>query len=107
LPASLVGVPGESIVIAGDAGTGVLLQNDLVALGVFLKAGISGRALVEGGGTGSKRSPKTSSEGEDGRLAFAGGCPVGVEGGALFLPFLGGVEVIVVEDSQEKTIFEI
>ena len=29
--------------------------------------------------------------GDDALLALAGGCPVGVEGGALFLPFLGGV----------------
>jgi hypothetical protein len=29
--------------------------------------------------------------GVEGLLAFAGGRPVGVEGGALFLPFLGGV----------------
>ena len=40
---------------------------------------------------------RCESVGEDGLLALAGGRPVGVEGGALFLPFLGGVVDIVVE----------
>ena len=36
-------------------------------------------------------SPPAEVAGDDGLLALAGGRPVGVEGGALFLPFLGGV----------------
>ena len=36
-------------------------------------------------------SSPVNSVGEDALLVLAGGRPVGVEGGALFLPFLGGV----------------
>jgi hypothetical protein len=56
----------------------------------------------ETGSLGSNNSEKGSYSGDDGLLAFAGGLPVGVEGGALFLPFLGGVVDIVVEDLAQK-----
>jgi hypothetical protein len=77
------------------ADSGVFVPWRRVALGVRLKGGISGRALGFGEGEdGPKRSSaKTLSSGEEGLLAFAGGRPVGVEGGALFLPFRGVVDI--------------
>jgi hypothetical protein len=66
----------------------------LVAFAEGRKGGMAGMALVEGGWESlSNSSPKRSSVGEEGLLAFAGGLPVGVEGGALFLPFLGVVDI--------------
>ena len=58
-----------------------------------LKGGISGREIpcfskVKAGPRGVS-SPVLA--GVVDLLALAGGCPVGIEGGALFLPFLGGV----------------
>ena len=44
-----------------------------------------------GGGSHPRNSPDGSGVGEEALLVFAGGFPDGVEGGALFLPFLGGV----------------
>jgi hypothetical protein len=65
---------------------------------------MAGMALDEGDETDSlgSSSSEKGSNGEDGLLAFAGGRPVGVEGGALFLPFLGGVVDIVVEWLTQK-----
>ena len=55
------------------------------------KGGMAGRAL----GLMVDANPGGASSlvlaGDDALLALAGGRPVGVEGGALFLPFLGGV----------------
>ena len=59
------------------------------------KGGIAGRTLgsvVEAKPFGA--SPPVLAVGVDALLALAGGRPVGVEGGALFFPFLGGVEDI-------------
>jgi hypothetical protein len=67
----------------------------LVAFAEGRKGGMAGMALVVGVGE-LNSSPKgsKSSSGVEGRLAFAGGLPVGVEGGALFLPFLGVVDIL-------------
>jgi hypothetical protein len=52
-------------------------------------AGVKPAALA----CSAKVGPPIYSRGEEGRLAFAGGRPVGVEGGALFLPLRGGVDI--------------
>jgi hypothetical protein len=92
--------------MAADCLRGVLPEWVLVAFAVRRKGGMAGIALVDGEELGSERSsPKGSKSGEEGLLAFAGGRPVGVEGGALFLPFLGGVVVIVYECKAQKRRF--
>jgi hypothetical protein len=68
-----------------------------VAFAVGRKGGMAGRALEEGEGVDSNcsiASVKGSYSGEDGLLAFAGGRPVGVEGGALFFPLRGVVDMV-------------
>ena len=56
------------------------------------KGGIAGGALrINGGVRPVWASSPVCGVGEDALLVLAGGRPVGVEGGALFLPFLGGV----------------
>jgi hypothetical protein len=86
--------------MAAVALSGVLPECVLEAFAVRRKGGMAGKALVDGEEAGASEPsiPKmSSSSGVEGRLAFAGGLPVGVAGGALFLPFLGGVVVIVIE----------
>ena len=76
--------------MAGVAPVGV--GGDLEAPEAGWNGGIAGRALEpreEAKPRGT--SPPVEVAGDDGLLALAGGRPVGVEGGALFLPFLGGV----------------
>ena len=70
-----------------------------------LKGGIAGRALglmVEEKPLGV--SSPTRAEGVEGLLALAGGLPVGVEGGALFLPFLGGIVDIRVGEYENLSV---
>ena len=79
----------------GSLDPGAEGRGDLELPDEGLKGGMSGRALgliVEEKPAGV--SSPTRAEGVEGLLALAGGLPVGVEGGALFLPFLGGVEDI-------------
>jgi hypothetical protein len=84
---SLVGVGGVIVVLS--------LLDEPVEL-AERRGGISRAALwffclILSASWLSSSGSKTS--GDDGLLAFAGGLPDGVEGGALFLPFRGVVDI--------------
>src|ERR1700760_2430460 len=64
------------------------------------KGGIAGRSPVVKGADRPWKVCPVISAGEEGLLAFGGGCPLGVCGEGRFWPLLGGVEDIVGEKSR-------
>src|SRR6201995_502520 len=65
---------------------------------------VGGALGLNGGARPVGASSPVCGVGEDALLVLAGGRPVGVEGGALFLPFLGGVVDIQVSEYENLEI---
>jgi len=93
-PGSGLSSPSHGFSSVNSVGKGGVLEVPAVELEGSLKGGM---ALESSEEVNPIMGLSPVAAGVDGLLAFTGGHPVGIEGGALFFPFLGGVVDIVGE----------